>query len=235
MNVEFVFNISQKTLVLVENTVTQLSNCFVSGQHLMCWVFWLGKIFLILFCFWILNNGWVWKKDLPRKKPHTYFPHYHERKKSFSSVSSSLSFGGAKKKKEKKTIQHDLMTIVCCFIFWIHGLVLAQWVLCLISMHHSMMLLLFLQWCSLLIWSKWKRVDCWWMSFVWCFFCVHISDWVLWVLCLISMPHSMMLLLCLQSSYLLISWEKTDVLLLNTICVVSFVFTSQIEICKCCV
>ena len=82
---------------------------------------------------------------------------------------------------------------------------------------------------------KMERVDCWWMSFVWCFFYAHRSDLAEWVLCFISMHHSMMLLLCLQSSYLLISWEKTDVLLLNTICVVSFVFTSQIEICKCCV
>lgn len=35
MTVEFVFIISQKSLVSVENTVTQLSKCFVSGQHFM--------------------------------------------------------------------------------------------------------------------------------------------------------------------------------------------------------
>ena len=36
-----------------------------------------------------------------------------------------------------------------------------------------------------------------------CFFCVHHSDWVLWVLCLISARHSMMLLLFLQCCWLL--------------------------------
>ena len=48
------------------------------------------------------------------------------------------------------------------------------------------------------------RVNCWWMSFV-CLlsFCPHGPDWVRWVLCLISMLHSMMLPLCLQCCYLL--------------------------------
>ena len=44
------------------------------------------------------------------------------------------------------------------------------WVLCLISMHHSTMLLLRFQCCCLLIWREWKRVNCWWMPFVCCFF-----------------------------------------------------------------
>ena len=80
-------------------------------------------------------------------------------------------------------------------------------------------------------------VDCWWMPFVCCFFCVHSSNWVEWVLCLISVHHSMMLLLFLQSCCLLFLWEwKKNRLLMNILlCVVSFVLTTQIESSECCV
>ena len=53
-----------------------------------------------------------------------------------------------------------------CFIFCLHHTDRVQWVLCLTSILHSMILLLFLQCCSLLMWWEWKRVNCWWMSFV---------------------------------------------------------------------
>ena len=60
-----------------------------------------------------------------------------------------------------------------------------------------------------------KRVNCWWMSFACCFFCVYHPDRVLWVLCLISMHHSMTLLLFLQCRSLLIwwEWEKSELLM----------------------
>ena len=69
------------------------------------------------------------------------------------------------------------------------------------------------------------------------FFCLHISDWVLWVLCLISMPHSMMLPLCLGYGSLLMRWEMKRVnCWWYVFCVSSFfVFTSQIEFRECCV
>ena len=69
------------------------------------------------------------------------------------------------------------------------------------------MLHLFLQCCCLLFWWEWKRVVCWWMSFVCCFFCLHHANRVQWVLCLISMHHSVMLLLRPQSCSLLIWWK----------------------------
>ena len=43
---------------------------------------------------------------------------------------------------------------------------LAQWVLCLISMIHLMMLLLLLRYRCLLIRREMKKLNCWWMSFV---------------------------------------------------------------------
>ena len=92
-----------------------------------------------------------------------------------------------------------------CWFFCLHQTDRAQWVLCLISMHRSLMLLLFLQCCCLLIWWEWKIVDCWWMTFVCYFFCIYNSDWVLWVLCLISMHHSITMQLFLQCFCLLLS------------------------------
>ena len=67
--------------------------------------------------------------------------------------------------------------------------------------------------------------------------CFHPKDRILWVLCLISMIHSMMLLLFLQCCYLLI-WrenEKSDCWWLSFVCLLSFVFTTQTEFSECCV
>ena len=96
---------------------------------------------------------------------------------------------------EWKRVDCCWVPFVCCFLC-LHHSDWAQWVLCLISVHHPMMLLPFLQSRSLFF-KNGKRVDCWWMSFVRCFF-VYSTDWVFWVLCLISMLHSLMLLLRLQ-------------------------------------
>ena len=61
------------------------------------------------------------------------------------------------------------------------------------------------------------------------------SDRVFWALCLISMPHSMILLLCLQSCYLLMQRKRKSELLMDIFCVSSFIFTPQIELSECCV
>ena len=60
-----------------------------------------------------------------------------------------------------------------------------EWVLCLISMHHLMMLLLFFQFHCLFIEQEWKKSGLL-MDFI-CvlFLCANISDWVGWVFCLI--------------------------------------------------
>ena len=69
------------------------------------------------------------------------------------------------------------------------------------------------------------------------FFCLHHSDWVEWVLCLISMIHSVMLLLCLQSCSLFTKWETRRVYCWwrSFVCLLSLVFTTQIERSECCV
>ena len=96
--------------------------------------------------------------------------------------------------------------------------------LCLISMLHSMTPSLYLRYCWLLVWWKRDGVNCLWMPFsVFSFFCLHIPDWVQWVLCLISMIHPMTLLLCLQCCCLF-AWrekEKSE-LLMDVFCVSSF-------------
>ena len=59
-------------------------------------------------------------------------------------------------------------------------------------------------------------------------FCLHNSDRVSWVLCLISVIHLMMLLLCFQCCYL-VTWrenEKSE-LLMNVFCVF-FLLSSQL-------
>ena len=68
------------------------------------------------------------------------------------------------------------------------------------------------------------------------FFCLHDADWVQWVLCLISMIHSMMLFLCLQYCCLLMRRERNRVSYwwMSFVCL-SFVFTTQIEFNECCV
>ena len=110
-----------------------------------------------------------------------------------------------------------------------------QWVLCLISVPYSMMLLLCLQSRCLLLWIERKRVNCWWMSFC-VFFCIDPIDWVSWLLCLISMIRSMMLLLCFQSCCLLILREREQWIVDGCLlCLLSFVFTTQIEPRECCI
>ena len=68
------------------------------------------------------------------------------------------------------------------------------------------------------------------------FFCLHHTDRDSWVLCWISMLHSMMLLLCLQSGCLLMWREmKRSNLLMDVFCVSSFVLTTQTEFSEYCV
>ena len=54
---------------------------------------------------------------------------------------------------------------------------------------------------------------------VFSFFCLHILDWVQWVLCLISMLHSMILLLFLQCCCLLMRREKCELLMNVFVCI----------------
>ena len=152
----------------------------------------------------------------------------------------------------------DVFGVSCFFCF--HNADRVPWVLCLISMIHSMMLHLYSQSCSLLMRRERKEwivdgcllcvfllssppilslvsvvfdfndslngaapvfpmllpVDGKWnekselLMDVFCvssFFCLHPSDWVSWVLCLISMIHSMILLLRLQCCWLFV-WRE---------------------------
>ena len=97
----------------------------------------------------------------------------------------------------------------CVFLFCLYILAQVQWVFCLISVPHSMRLLLFLQSRCLLIYrerKKWELLMD--VFFVSSFFCPHSPNWVLWVLCLILMLRSMTLLLCLQSCCLLICFFR---------------------------
>ena len=93
------------------------------------------------------------------------------------------------------------MDVICVLFLCFYNSDWVLWVLCLISMHHLVMLLLCCQYCSLWFDDN-RRVDCLWMSFVCFFSCVYHPDWVQWVLCLISINHSVMLLLFLQLSCL---------------------------------
>ena len=181
------------------------------------------------------------------------------------------------------------MDVFCVSSFFcLHNSDWVQWVLCLISMPHSMMLLLFLQCCWLLIrgemksellmdvicvssfvfttqiesreccvWFQWltqwccscvsNAIVCWWEEkgkewivdgcLLCVFFCHHCSNRVEWVLCLISMIHSTMLLLFLQSCFLFVWRERKRVICwwISFACLLSFVFTTQIEFSECCV
>ena len=128
------------------------------------------------------------------------------------------------------------MSLVCLLFFCLHHSDRVQWVLCLISIVYSMILLLFLQ-CYLLMRREMTKelfVD----GCLLCisFFCLHNSDRVQLVLCLISMIHSMILLLCLQSSCLLMRSERrVNCWWMSFLCLLSFVFTTQIECSECCV
>ena len=91
-----------------------------------------------------------------------------------------------------------------CVFFCLHSTDWVSWVLCLISVIHSMTLLLCLQSHCLLM--RREKVKSELLMDVFCvssFFCINQSDWGQWVLCLISMIHSMVLLLSLQYRCLL--------------------------------
>ena len=68
-------------------------------------------------------------------------------------------------------------------------------------------------------------------------FCCYNPDWGEWASCLISMLHSMTLLPCFQCSCLLMWREKKRVIdwWMSFACLLSFVFTQQIEFSECCV
>ena len=68
------------------------------------------------------------------------------------------------KKTEKSNLLMDVIYVSFFYVF--HHSDWVEWVLCLISMLHSMILLLFLQSRCLSIFHLWKRVYFWWMSFV---------------------------------------------------------------------
>ena len=72
------------------------------------------------------------------------------------------------------------------------------------------------------------------MSFVCCFLCVDSKDRVQWVLCLISMHHSMMLLLCLQCRSLSKKYNLGNCLFVSSIWIM-MCFTFQIQFQECCV
>ena len=125
-----------------------------------------------------------------------------------------------------------------CVFFCLHPTYRVQWVLCLISVLHSMILLLFLLSCCLLMWKEMKRVICWWMSFVSSLFCIHDSDRVQWVLCLISMLHSVMLpphfqlhslVLHIFQMYLLLQQRKRMIVDGCLLCVF-FLLSSQLRL-----
>ena len=67
------------------------------------------------------------------------------------------------------------------------------------------------------------------------FFCLHHQDRVSRVMRLISMIRLIMLLPRLQYCFLLMKRKEKSELLMDVICVSSFVFTTQIEFSECCV
>ena len=126
-----------------------------------------------------------------------------------------------------------------CVFFCLHHKDRVSRVLCLTSMPHSMMLLLCLLSCLLLMWWEKKKKGELLMD-VFCvssFFCNYQSDRVWWVSCLTSMPHSMMLLLFLQSHCLFMQKERKRVNCwwMSFVCLLSFVFTTQVEFSECCI
>ena len=102
-----------------------------------------------------------------------------------------------------------LMDVFCVSsLFCLHNSDRVQWALCLISMIHSRMLLRCISGSFLL--EQKKSLLLMDVFFVSSFFCLHLSDWVQWVLCLISVNHSMTLHLCLQCRSLLIERVRIE-------------------------
>ena len=135
---------------------------------------------------------------------------------------------------EKSDLLMDVFCVssFCC----LHDSDRVQWVLCLFSVLHSMTLHPCLHSCFLLMWWERKKSDL--LMDVFCvssFFCLYHIDWVEWVLCLISVIHSTTLLLCLQSCSLLKRSEtkRVDCWCMSFVCLLSFVFTTQIEFSEC--
>ena len=87
-------------------------------------------------------------------------------------------------------------------LFYLHHSDQVQWVLCLISMIHSMMLPLFLLYSCLLL--RREREEWFVSGCIWWVFYLYSQDWVLWVLCLFSKLHSIFLPLFLQCDFPLV-------------------------------
>ena len=80
-----------------------------------------------------------------------------------------------------------------------------------------------------------KGVNCW-RKFLYVFFLyLHNQDRVQLVLCLFSMLHSIVLLLRFQHHCLLMRRERVNCWWTSFACLLSFVFTPQIERSECCV
>ena len=114
---------------------------------------------------------------------------------------------------------------LCISFFCLYHSDEVQWVICSISVHRSVTLLLCFQ-CHCLLILCGQISD---IIYVFCvFFLIHLQDEVQWVLCLISMIHLMTLYLCLSSWYLMVRCNKKRV---NCLCMpfmylILFVFTS---------
>ena len=67
-------------------------------------------------------------------------------------------------------------------------------------------------------------------------FCLHSTNWYKLMTCLISTPHSMMLPLCFQCHCLLVILKGlVNCWRMSFVCLLSFVFTTQVECRECCV
>ena len=108
---------------------------------------------------------------------------------------SPIRFPVDVKRKEKNDLLMDVFYVSS--FFCLHHTNQVEWVLCLISMLHSMRLLLLPRCCSLLMRRERRKSELLMDAFFVSFFCLHNSDWVQWVLCLFSVIHSMTLLLFL--------------------------------------
>ena len=202
MTVEFVFNFLQKTLVSVENTFTQLYKCFVSGQHFMLIVLIGKKTFS--FCF--VSGYWIMVEYEKRIYPE----------RNLIVISHITIIGNVhilpfhlhcpqvmlKMKKQKSTWFDDNFVLFYLLdsrfrfssvsvVFDFNASVSDA------APMYPMLLSVYLMKMK----KEWIIYGC---HLCIVFLCVHLSDQVLWVLCSISVPHTLKFLLFLQSRYLLI-------------------------------
>ena len=140
------------------------------------------------------------------------------------------------KRKEKSELLMDASDVHSFFGF--HHLDRVQWVLCLISMIHSMMLLLFLQWYCLLLWGNGIIVNCLCISFVSVFFLLSspprprsVSVVFDFNASLNGIAPARLILLSVNENNI----ERVNCWLMSFMCLLSFVFTTQIKFCECCV